>query len=126
MRCEQTGNATGSARAGLTVVEVLVALVIVSVGLLGIAGTSTLALRTTTAAARERAALSLAELRLATLAASGCPAPTTGASGTLDAGVRERWSVSAPVRGMALVDATADWRERGRIRSLVLRSAIPC
>ena len=126
MRCERTGNATKSARAGLTVVEVLVALVIVSVGLLGIAGTSTLALRTTTAAARERAALSRAELRLATLAASGCAVPTTGASGSLDAGVRERWSVSVPVRGMAMVDASADWRERGRIRSLVLRSAIPC
>ncbi len=113
-------------RAGLTLVEVLVALVVVSVGLLGVAGTSALALRTTTAAARERAALGRLELRLAALAAAGCVSPTSGVVGDLDEGIRERWTLSAPSRGVALVDASADWRDGGVIRSLALRSAILC
>jgi len=42
------------ARSALTVVEVLVALMLVSVGLMGIAGTSALSFRTVVAAERER------------------------------------------------------------------------
>jgi prepilin-type N-terminal cleavage/methylation domain-containing protein len=113
-------------RSGLTLVEVLVALVIVSVGLLGVAGTSALALRTTTAAAREQAALGRLELHLAALAAARCAPAITGSVGDLDSGVRERWTQSAPSRGVALVDATAEWRDGGVIRSIALRSAILC
>jgi hypothetical protein len=105
---------------------VLIALVIVSVGLLGMAGTSALALRTTTTAARERAALGRLELRLATLAAGGCVLSTTGVLGDLDVGIRERWSLSAPSRGVALADVSAEWRDGGAVRSVALRSAILC
>lgn len=113
-------------RAGLTVVEVLVALVIVSAGLLGIAGTSALALRSATAAARQRAALGRLELRLAGLAAGGCISSVSGSAGDPDAGIRERWTLSAPSRGIALADVSGEWRDGGAARSLVLRSAVLC
>ena len=113
-------------RCGLTLVEVLVALVVVSVGLLGVAGTSALALRTTTAAARERAALGRVELRLAMLAAAGCGPATAGGVGDVDREIRERWTVAAPSHGVAIADARAEWWSAGAVRSLALRSAILC
>jgi Tfp pilus assembly protein PilV len=51
-------------RAGLSVIEVLVALTLVTIGLLGFAATSALALRSTTAAAHQREALARLEPRM--------------------------------------------------------------
>ncbi len=118
----------GRPRAGLSVVEVLVALVVVSVGLLGMAGTSALSLRTATSAAREWRAVRRLELRLAALAAAGCTGAATGSAGALEEGdgVRERWTEAAPLRGAALVEVAADWRDGARVRETVLRSAILC
>jgi Tfp pilus assembly protein PilV len=113
-------------RAGITVVEVLAALVVVSVGLLGMAGTSALALRTSVASARERRALGRVELRLAALASAGCAAAAGGSAPDAGDGVRERWTVEAARRGAAMVEATAEWEENTRSRAMVLRSALLC
>jgi Tfp pilus assembly protein PilV len=113
-------------RTGLSVVEVLVALVIVSVGLLGMAGMSALSLRTAASTHRERQAVRRLELRLATLAAAGCAGASEGAAGDAGDGVRERWTVVAAARGAAMLDATAEWRDGARMRSLVLRNAALC
>jgi Tfp pilus assembly protein PilV len=113
------------ARPALTVVEVLVALVLVSVGLLGMAGTSALWLRTATTAAREWSATRRAESRLAILAAAGCERASSGA---LEApGVREQWSVAPPRAGIAFVEARVDWLgSRSQRRTVLLRSALLC
>lgn len=112
-------------RAGFTVVEVLVALVIVSVGLLGMAGTATLSLRTSAAASRERRALGRLRLRLATLAASGCGAASGSAADPGDA-VQEQWTVGLARGGVALVDASVQWPEGAGVRTLTARSALLC
>jgi Tfp pilus assembly protein PilV len=113
-------------RSGLTIVEVLAALVVVSVGLLGMAGTAALSVRTAGAARREREALRRLDLRLAALAAQGCGRAAGGSAIEPGDGIRERWTVAAVVRGAALVDARVDWREGGRMRAVVHRSAILC
>jgi Tfp pilus assembly protein PilV len=113
-------------RAGLTIVEVLTALVIVSVGLLAMAGTSTLSLRAAAAAARDRRALRHLDLRLAALTAAGCERAAGGAAADSRDSVHERWTVAPPLLGAALVDATVEWREGARMRSIVRRSAILC
>jgi Tfp pilus assembly protein PilV len=113
------------ARSALTVVEVLVALMLVSVGLLGMAGTSALALRTATTAARERSAIRRAESRLAILAAAGCERASSGALQI--PGGREQWSVAPPRAGIAFVEASADWLgSRSQRRTVLLRSALWC
>lgn len=112
-------------RAGFTVVEVLVALVIVSVGLLGMAGTATLSLRTAAAASRERRALGRLRLRLATLAASGCGATSGSAADPVDA-MQEQWAVGLERGGAVLVDASVEWSEGAGTRTLTARSAILC
>lgn len=116
----------GSVRSGLTLVEVLAALVIVSVGVLGMAGASTLSRRAASASARELGALRRLELRLASLSASGCARASSGAHHDPTESVRESWTVDPPSSGVALVDATARWSEGGRPRALTLRSALLC
>jgi Tfp pilus assembly protein PilV len=114
------------ARSGLTVVEVLAALVVVSVGLLGMAGTATLSLRTVNAARRERQALRRLDLRQALLAAGGCTRAAGGVASDSRDSIHEQWTVAAPLGGAALVEARAVWREGGRMRAIVQRSAILC
>jgi Tfp pilus assembly protein PilV len=114
------------ARSGLTVVEVLAALVIVSVGLLGMAGTTTVLLRAATTSAQERQALRRLELRLALLNAGGCQRAISGSAGDPGDGVTERWTVDAVNGAAALVELRTDWRDGARVRQLVRRSAILC
>jgi Tfp pilus assembly protein PilV len=113
-------------RAGVTIVEVVTALVIVSIGLLGMAGTSAIALRTATTSAGERRALRRLDLRLAALDAAGCARATSGAELVARDSLRERWTVAAATRGAALVDATVRWGEGSRARGITRRSAILC
>jgi Tfp pilus assembly protein PilV len=113
------------ARSALTVVEVLVALMLVSVGLLGVAGTSALSFRTVVAAERERRATQRATTRLARLAAGDCARASSGELREPD--LHERWTVSSAGGGAAFVDATIEWQGRGSVpRSFTLRSAILC
>ncbi len=113
-------------RAGLTVVEVLTALVMVSVGLLGMAGTSALALRTTSFASRERLALGRLQLRLATLAAAGCGSASSGSAEDVVVTMREQWTVGPELRGAALVNASVEWRAGAGKRAMTASSAIVC
>lgn len=106
--------------------EVLATLVVVSVGLLGIAGASALSLRSATAAGLERRAVRRLAVRHATLSAGGCTRAAAGVHEDSGGGVRERWTVSAPMGGVALIDVTARWRDGARPRALALRGAILC
>ncbi len=113
-------------RLGLTVVEVLVALVILGVGLLGMAGSSALLFRTATSAAREERAVRRLQLRLASLVATGCGRAISGTREAAGDGVIERWTVEATAHGAALIEASAQWRDGARVRRFVLRSALLC
>ena len=112
------------ARRGITVVEVLVALVLVAVGLLAMAGTSALAFRTAMAASRERLAVRQADRRLARLTAAGCASATAGTDSA--AGMRERWSMADSLGGVASIEASVAWQAGARRRVLTLRSALVC
>lgn len=112
------------ARPGFTVVEVLVSLVLVSVGLLAIAGASALALRTATAASFERLAVRQADRRLARLMAAGCT--SAGAGTDSSASIRERWSIADSLGGVAAVESSVEWQAGARRRVLTLRSALVC
>ena len=110
---------------GFTLVEVLVALVVVTVGLLGVAGASALALRASSAALRERATVTRMRTRLALLSAAGC-ASAAGGHLSLPAGLEDRWTVDPAVNGVRLVELRGEWDDLDRRRSVVLRSALLC
>lgn len=113
-------------RAGITIVEVLTALVVLTVGLLGMAGSSALALRTTSASTLERRALRRLDLRHAALASAGCSRAASGMAEDTRNGLREWWIVGPVVRGAVLVDAGVEWRDGAKVRTLARRGGLLC
>jgi Tfp pilus assembly protein PilV len=113
-------------RRAITVVEVLAALMVLSAGILAMAGTSTISLRAATSAAMERRAAQHLARRHAALQASGCAGAEGGVHEELDDGVLVRWTAGPAARGVALLDATAEWQDGARWRGLEMRSALLC
>lgn len=101
------------------------ALVLLTVGLLGIAGSSALAWRAATSASRERQALDRARSRLAALSAAPCGAASAGSLRAAP-DLEEDWAVGAPLAGFAMVDVSVAWRAADRRRSVTLASAVLC
>ena len=112
-------------RRGFTVVEVLVALIVIAVGLLGVAGTAAIALRSASAATREQSAVSRARTALALLESAGCSSAASGER-HLPSGLLDRWTVGPLTNRVRLVDVSTDWDDTGRRRTLTLRSALLC
>jgi prepilin-type N-terminal cleavage/methylation domain-containing protein len=113
-------------RRGVSIVEVLVALVLLAIGLLGIAGNGAIAMRASGGAARERRAAQRAADRLAALRQEGCMLARSGALVDPAAALTERWTVGPLAGGAALVDAEVRWRAPAGERVLLLRGGILC
>ncbi len=117
-------------RTGFTIVEVLVSLVIVTVGLLGMAGASALSVRSAREAARESAALARAAHRLALLRSAGCAGPAVGSVDDRPTGMLESWSVGSAGAGFAPIAVRVEWgvtvSRRRAARQLNLLGAVQC
>ena len=113
-------------RSGLTVVEVLVALILVAVAMLAMAGSTSLALRTTLDAQRRRDAAHLIESRLSRLAAAGCPAAMSGEDADPSRHLRERWTIAGQAGPFATVTDSISWLSARGPVGLAVTSAIPC
>ena len=111
---------------GISLIEVLVALVLLAVGLLGIAGNGAIAMRASSTAMRERRAAQRAADRLAALRADGCSAARSGSYADSAAALDERWIVGSVSGGAALIDVDVRWRAPSGSREMLLRSAILC
>ena len=101
------------------------ALVIVAVGLLGMAGAGAMATHAANAAAREREAVATALARLAALSAGGCHGVVAGSDLT-DRGKHERWSLGEASGGVAMADARVEWDAGRRPRAVLLQSTVLC
>ena len=112
--------------AGFSVVEVLVSLMVISVGLLAIAGSTALTLRTTLDATRRNGAAQLAASRVALLTAAGCDRATGGSAVSADRQLTERWIVGVRINGFESVSDTVRWTSVRGPRSFSLASAIAC
>jgi Tfp pilus assembly protein PilV len=108
------------------VVEVLVALMLVSVGLLGLAGSSALALRMATSASRERRAAERAAARIARLSAEGCMRARSGVQDDAAGTAREQWSVGPQQSGAVQLSASVTWPTPRGMRTITVESALPC
>ena len=125
MRNTHRAHPPGSRRSGFSIVEVIVAMMIVSVGLLGIAGSTTLALRTTFDAARRRDAAERAQSRLALLAAGGCARAASGSATDRTLGIAERWTVRVSNNFQQVTDSVT-WVGASGNASFALTTALPC
>jgi Tfp pilus assembly protein PilV len=110
----------------MTVVEVLVALMIVSIGLLGMAGSTALALRTAHDATHRRNSMHRVVSRHSQLAAAGCSGATSGSATDTARAIAETWYVIVQPSGFALVTDSVRWMGARGPHSFVLTSAFPC
>jgi prepilin-type N-terminal cleavage/methylation domain-containing protein len=114
-------------RKGMTLIELMVAMLILGVGLLGMAGVSLTVSRQFGTAARQADAAMIVQSRIDSLSSVACSAlaptssPVTGV--TVTRGVRERWSITDGNDIKTIVDSVSF---KGRARPLVYTSIIPC
>jgi prepilin-type N-terminal cleavage/methylation domain-containing protein len=126
MRSGRATTRASKSRRGFTVVELIVALVLVTVGLLGVAGNCALAVRVSGASAPERRAVQRAADRVAILTSQGCASARGGSLVERVAELSERWTVAAASNGVVLVDAEVRWATPTGRRAVLLRDAIVC
>jgi len=113
-------------RVGMTVVEVIVALMIVSIGLLGMAGSTALALRTAHDSAQRRSSTHRLVSRHSQLTAAGCSAATSGTATDSATSMTEVWYVAVQSSGFAVITDSIRWMTARGPRSFALTSAFPC
>ena len=106
---QHPGTDERSRREGFTLTELIVALMLLTVGLLALASTSAFLTYEYAAAGRAESAAIIAESRLEQLRVAGCVAG--GGRETVD-GLTSVWSV-AVAGGTAAATVTMSWIERG-------------
>jgi prepilin-type N-terminal cleavage/methylation domain-containing protein len=118
------GLSSASRRDGFTLVELMVAVLVLSVGLLGLLSTSAVVARMVGKAGRQAVAASVAETRFEKLRSSDCSALAAG-SASARAGIQESWRVQRVARAVIITDSV-HYVDRGVSKSHVFQSVIPC
>jgi Tfp pilus assembly protein PilV len=109
---------------GFTLIEVLVAIVLIHVALLSLVAASAMLVRRSTETRVESAALEAASNRLETLGAGPCVASSGTATGPF--GLREEWSANlVPPAALAVRDSVS-YGTPSRPRAIVLRTGVSC
>ena len=113
-------------RRGMSVVEVLVALMLVTIALLAVAGSSALALRASLDASRRRQAAHRVATRFAQLEARGCAAIAAGSDAEPALQLTERWTVLSRSAAFVIVADSISWMAPAGRVARTLTSAVPC
>ena len=114
-------------RRGVTLVELIVAMTILSMGLLAIVGTSGAIARGLGESRGDNLAAIVAQSRFETLAGTACTSLTLGSSvTTVTRGVTEKWRVTDGGNNTRLVIDTVSWQTRKGTRKQVFSTLLPC
>lgn len=108
---------------GFTIVELLVAVVIFSVGLLALAATASTILTTLTSTQSRTIAANVADSRFDRIRATGCAARSAGSTTTR--GITESWTLDHLARADDVTVAVTFLSNR-QSRTEVFRSFLPC
>jgi type II secretion system protein I len=111
-------------RAGFTLLEVLVALVLIAVGMLALVGNTAVLARQTTEIRARSAAVRAAANRLQRLGIVAC-APASGSQAGAY-GIRERWAVDVRPDGVRELRDSVTYTTPAGERNVVLRTKLPC
>jgi type IV pilus modification protein PilV len=119
---------TESNRDGFTLVEVMVAIVILAVGILGLAATASVVTKQMTGAVHQSVAANVAYSRMEHIRSSDCMVMKDSTSGSaVTRNVSERWAIAiAPTKQALLVYDTITYKMRGTNRIQVFHSEFPC
>lgn len=110
---------------GFTLIETVIALVLLQLGVLALVGTSGAVARDLAEAAARRRAHAAARNRVEILRAAACAEASTGTA-RLQAGMVEIWRVEAKGAGRLVVDSVTVPLGRGRRASVVSRAFTLC
>ena len=110
-------------RKGFSLIELMVAMMVLTVGLLGLAATSAVATQMIGAGGRSTLAASVAQSRFERLHLGSCAALSGGSAYTR--GVSETWQIDS-VRSSAFLTARVTYQTRRGPRTQIFRSVRPC
>jgi prepilin-type N-terminal cleavage/methylation domain-containing protein len=111
-------------RRGFTLVEVMVSVLILTVGLLGLMSTSAAVTRLVAKGGRQALVASVARTRFEGLRSVDCTSLSNGwALG--NSGISESWSVRRVSRAVIVIDSVR-YQDRGVSRSQTFETVIPC
>lgn len=113
-------------RAGFTVVEIIVAIMVLSIGVLGLASTAAVVQRQMASGERQSAAAAIAQSRFDMLTSVNCQslAATTGTATWRHGHVKEEWTVSAINNNVRQITETITLTSYKK--PLVYTTYIPC
>jgi type IV pilus assembly protein PilV len=121
--CHDAIPAVQKRRSGFSIVELLVAVVILAIGVLALAGTSAIVLRQMTGARTQTNASQIASSRIEYMSGMDCAGLAASGSSTTP-GVTESWTVKAADNGT--IQAEVSVTIRGRTSPEVFRTVIAC
>lgn len=123
LRLRRAARRVHKSRGGYTIVELLVAIMVFTIGLLAMAGTASLIMSTIASSQTRSVAAGVAESRFESLRAQNCALHAGGTAVTR--GVREDWSVKQMARADD-VTVVITLQNRHRTRTQTFRSYMPC
>jgi len=123
---DRPGHRAGATRtrSGLTLVEILVAVVILALGLLGLASTSAVVTRQVGSAANQAVASQTIANRLESLRSLGCSKIVNDSA--TKRGVYEHWVPGATVNGVLFIVDTVKYAVAGTQRLQTYTITVPC
>lgn len=116
-----------AARAGFTIVEIMVAVVILSIGILGLAATAAVVTRQMTGAVHQNVAANVAYSRMERIRTGNCVAmlDSSNTNGVTTRNVTEKWQIARLDNAIA-VDLRISYKVRGVERRQHYHSEFPC
>ena len=110
---------------GYTIVELLVAVMIFSVGLLAMAGSASVIMSTLTSTQSRTIAASVAESRFERVRATPCATRAAGSGAAVSRGISEAWTLDHLARADD-VTVNVTFLSNRRQRTETFRSFLPC
>jgi type II secretion system protein I len=110
--------------AGFTLLEVLIALVVIAIGMLALVGSTAVLVRQTAEIGARAAAVRAAANRLQRLGIATC-APASG-NQTGAHGIHERWAIDVQPDGVRELRDSVTYMTPSGERSVILRTKLPC
>ena len=111
-------------RAGFTLVELLVAMMVFAVGMLGLAATAASVTRMMGGAKRQTIAATVAQSRLEKIRSSPCASLVSGTETVR--GITNTWTITAVTRGVNVKDSVSFPGARNGTRWKVYRTSLSC
>jgi Tfp pilus assembly protein PilV len=109
----------------MSLVELIVGIIVLTIGMLGLAGVSTVVLRQMNASSNQTLAVTLAQSRFEKLEGSPCTSITAGSETTR--GATETWTASAVgPRGMRVADTVRFSGVRRTLSKIGLETVVSC